>query len=166
MKVVNINRATAENLPWAVNNSHWLISIHSVGKKPAEITAPFGKIFRFEFDDEEEGETAITTRQATEIGCVIRLAGVSNVECLWVHCDGGVSRSGAVVEAAMLLGHKAEEEICNERFPNCRTLNEVRKAMGLEFEGITEDDFLNPLSLEIVRKRLGTSNRKPSDDDI
>ncbi len=54
------------------------------------------------------------------------------MRCLWVNCDAGICRSGAVVEAAMLLGHTTDEEVSNGRVPNRTVFNEVRKALGLK----------------------------------
>jgi predicted protein tyrosine phosphatase len=132
MKLVNISRATAEQMPWVVDHRDWLIAIHSVGKQPSNITAPFGAVHRFCFDDEEKGDNCITDRQAREIGCVIRLAEASGVKTLWVHCDAGICRSGAVVEAAMLLGHEPDDEISNERIPNTLVFTCIRKALGFK----------------------------------
>lgn len=136
MQLVNISRAQAERMPWVVDRRHWLISIHSCQKEPANITAPFGKIARFEFDDIEEFEPPhhqpINKQQAAEIAAFIREAEQEGIICLWVHCDAGICRSGAVVEAAMLLGHKPDDEVSNERIPNTVVFTEVRKALGLK----------------------------------
>lgn len=135
MQVVNISRATAEKMPWIVGNKDWLISIHSCGKNPANITAKFGKVFRFEFDDLHEFEPPnhqpINEQQAKEIAEIIRNAEKEEITCLWVHCDAGVCRSGAVVAAAMLLGHKPDDEVSNERIPNEVVFHAIRKALGL-----------------------------------
>ena len=135
MIVNNIARATAEAFPWVTDSRDWLISIHSSKSKPANITAPFGKVVRFCFDDvidDEHGFKAISVAQAQEIATTIREAEQSGVRVLWVHCDAGICRSGAVVEAARLLGHTTDDEISNERIPNTLVLTEVRKALGLK----------------------------------
>lgn len=139
MQVNNVSRGTAEKFPWSTDvGTHWMISIHSTGHAPANITHPFARIERFEFDDvlgdmEEHGVKTISPQQAQAIAQIIREAERENVRVLWVHCDAGICRSGAVVEAATLLGHTSDLEVSNERIPNCTVFNEVRKALGINY---------------------------------
>ncbi len=140
MKLINISRGTAEKLPWTVDNRDWLISIHSVGSKEANISAPFGMIFRFCFNDVEKEElNPITQQDAEAIASIIKEAEKSQIKTLWVHCDAGICRSGAIVEAAALLGHTPDDEISNERFANGLVFNLVRKALGIFHSGEKQD---------------------------
>jgi predicted protein tyrosine phosphatase len=134
MKLVNISRATAENFPWNVDNRDWLISIHSSQNKPAKIIAPFGAIHNFCFDDVEDNNhgVCISQQQATQIADIIKQAENARVNTLWVHCDAGICRSGAVVEAAKLLGHTPDDEISNDRIPNTLVFTLVRIALGIK----------------------------------
>lgn len=138
MKLVNISRKQAEEFGWVVDHRDWMISISSSRSPDAKITAPFGKVFTFHFDDvlrdeEHAGKTwkAITNVQAEEIARIIFAAERSNVTTLWVHCDAGICRSGAIVEAAKLLGHSPDDEISNERIPNATVFTKVRLALGI-----------------------------------
>lgn len=134
MQVNNVSRATAEDFPWAVDGDHWMISIYSSKSAPANITAPFGKIVRLQFDDIEaltDGYQRITAQQAKEIADTIRAAEQQDVKVLWVHCDAGICRSGAVVEAALLRGHTTDDEVSNERVANRCVFNAVRRALAV-----------------------------------
>lgn len=134
MRLVNIPRATAENMPWAVGPKDWLIAIHSSGGSPSRITAPFGAVHHFCFDDvnDDADGRCITECQAAEIGSVIRSAEAAGVSTLWVHCDAGICRSGAVVEAAALLGHVPDDDVSSGRVPRSLVFTRVRKALGLK----------------------------------
>lgn len=119
MQLTNISRQQAENFPYIVDNRDWLISVFSsYGTKPI-ISAPFGKVFYFQFDDVLHNEKfAITKQQAKNIALIILHAESSNVSRLWIHCDAGVSRSGAIALAAASRGHYLDDEISNPRIPN------------------------------------------------
>lgn len=144
MQLVNISRKTAENFPFLIDQRDWLISIHSSDGSPANIKAPFGKVFPFLFDDIDGDENfAITPKQAMEIANIIREAEAADIRRLWIHCDAGVCRSGAIVEAAKLLGHAPDDEISNQRIPNMLVFNEIRKALGFRHS------WEEPPSLEV-----------------
>lgn len=135
MTVNNISRHTAQNFPWKVDNRHWLISIYSSRSDPATITAPFGKVVFFQFDDIDEPSEPylhITAEQAASIAATLQEAKKEGLISLWFHCDAGVCRSGAVVEASLLLGCTTDEEVSNEGVPNRLVFNEVRKALGFK----------------------------------
>lgn len=132
LKTFNISRGMAENFGWVVDNRSWMISIYSSNSTPANITAPFGKIFPYQFDDIvkfEDGYRRMTFDQATEIAKIIMDAKECGAD-LWVHCDAGVCRSGAIVEAAKLVGFYHDTEVSNEHMPNEFVFKAVRKALG------------------------------------
>lgn len=135
MKTANLSRATAVNLPFNVNHRDWLISISCVNHGPPYITAPFGRIEFFKFDDVEADDTdfvPMTEQQAEEMAKVIFEAKEQGKN-LWVHCYAGICRSGAVVEVLKLLGWYVDEEwVLQERIPNQHVFNLLRKACGLK----------------------------------
>lgn len=143
MLVNNISRASAESFPYQVDRRDWLLSIYSTGSQPATITAPFGRVVAMQFDDIvtlEHGYRRISADQAHEIARLIKSGMAEGVRCLWVHCDAGICRSGAVVEAAMLLGCTTDEEVSNERIANRFVFNAVRRALGLVHSGECEEN--------------------------
>jgi len=89
--------------------------------KPKNI---FNKIYQFEFSDVETPdelcwEARMSKNQAKEIIYILNISFKSNEDII-VHCVSGKSRSGAVVEAGLLIGFK---EITNLRQPNNYMLN-------------------------------------------
>lgn len=133
MTLINISRSYAENMPWSVSAADWLISIYGSNDTAPNIKAPFGKVFQFQFDDVEyvvDGYVIMSDEQAEKIAGVIKEAGSADIRCLWVHCAAGICRSGAVVEAAALLGHLIDDECSNQRVPNRYVFNKLAKALG------------------------------------
>lgn len=128
--IMNVSRATIEKIPFVVDD-HWLISITDTNKQPANITANFKKVFRFSFDDiislreETFGFKRISKEQAEEIANIL-IQAKTNCVPLWVHCEAGICRSGAVVEAAISIGFVPDDEISEERCPNKFVLKAIQ----------------------------------------
>ena len=76
----------------------------------------FESIYKFQFDDSEEGDKAITNLQAMEIANIIRHCKLHDKNII-VHCVAGLCRSGAVAEAAICYGF---EDTGVRRQPNLR----------------------------------------------
>ena len=110
-----------------------LISITDVGySAKIKNDSEWAAIYRFQFEDVEEEEIysiykkedilpdwaqIISEIQAEEIAKILSFSmGKNNII---VHCSAGVSRSGAITEAGLLLGFKLYE------FSNLRTINKT-----------------------------------------
>ncbi len=92
-----------------------IISITDIDKPLANIQANTNirTCLRVQFDDVYEDECgAMTAEQANLIAAEVRNA-LDNldVEQIWVHCEGGVSRSAAVAAAIGLAEYGTDEEI-------------------------------------------------------
>jgi len=75
-------------------------------------------VLNFWDTDAEDAEHAPNSTHAKQIAHVIRRARKARAN-LWVNCEAGISRSGAVVEAAIQAGWRdLEHDWQEERFPN------------------------------------------------
>ncbi len=91
----------------------------------------FGKVYQFEFLDEENDEPfSITRSQAKEIANILRFAKNSGRNVV-VHCHAGLCRSGAVTEAGVMIGFTDPEV---PRLPNMRVLNFLKEELGLSYD--------------------------------
>ena len=86
---------------------------HSVCPK-APRADEFSQVFQFELSDKEFEFTAPEITQAQALKATLRLLARNSIPIV-VHCAAGLSRSGAVVEAALELGYTDPEF---EREPN------------------------------------------------
>ncbi len=136
MKIANVSRHYIQNLEQPhTNGQHWLISITTHKDQPVKPAQQYSQIYHFVFNDvNEPGPTSITETQAQEIAEIIKQAVVQKVDILLVHCDMGICRSGAVIEAALLNQNITYySEISNKRQPNTLVFNLVRKALGYNY---------------------------------
>lgn len=90
----------------------------------------------FEFDDVEDGSTAIhgkpiSKEQANHIAEVVKN---EDYDCIVVHCGAGVSRSAGVATAIGIALNNDDSFVFNDgRFnPNCTCYKKVMEAFGLE----------------------------------
>lgn len=100
-----------------------LLSEHPTPKYSFKKTAQF----RFE-DIEEDEEWAISDEQATAIAELLLEAKANNMNVI-VHCHAGLCRSGAVVEAAVMLGFNDPEKL---RIPNTLVKRKLLQALGMQ----------------------------------
>ena len=94
-----------------------LISIvdHDMENPPAKF--PFNERHNFKFlDVEDEQEHAITEQTAEKIAALLYRAKKNNTNVV-VHCVAGICRSGAVVEAGVVMGF---QDTGTTRIPNTR----------------------------------------------
>lgn len=91
----------------------------------------FKEVHRFIFEDLEEHDTflpeelKITDAQAMDIAQILGDA-MSNRSNIVVHCEAGLSRSGAIVDVAELMGFTAVD---NPRIPNELVKRKVLEAL-------------------------------------
>lgn len=104
-----------------------LIQISGViSEHPTSLRA-FKEIHQFNFEDiEEDEEWACTDPQAAQLASLLRHA-MDNQMNVIVHCHGGLSRSGAVVEAGILIGFNPTDRL---RLPNALVRSKLFKALG------------------------------------
>lgn len=135
MIINNVCRKTVEDFPFQTDRRDWLISVFSSSGKPVSPSTEFGRVLSLQFDDVEEADEGkvISEDQAAEIAAFVASAEQEGVKTLWVHCDAGICRSGAIVEACLVKGHQTDEEVSNGRVPNRMVFTKVRRAMGLLF---------------------------------
>lgn len=94
----------------------------------------FKNVVQFKFFDSEE-EDGPTDQQALEISTQILLA-FNRGQNILVHCQAGLCRSGAVAEAAIMLGFT---EVHKRRWPNRRLGKQLCK--WLHLPQMTERDY-------------------------
>ena len=130
-----------QNVP-AINiaNSNYRLSTYSVLIQIGDFENPFfpdatnlgfESIYRFKFDDSEEGDKAITNLQAMEIANIIRHCKLHDKDII-VHCVAGLCRSGAVAEAAICYGF---EDTGVRRQPNLRVKKLLLHHLGFPSYG-------------------------------
>ena len=104
-----------------------------VSEHPTPLKA-FREIHQFNFEDiEEDEEWACTDDQATELASLLRHA-MNNHMNVIVHCHAGLCRSGAVVEAGILIGFNPPDRV---RLPNTLVKNKLFKALGAQINEST-----------------------------
>ena len=97
-------------------NNLWICIVDPDMEFP-EPRFPFKTSLKLKFLDLEEEDTkAITKEQANQIAVTLKQAFKNNTNII-VNCVMGVSRSGAIVEAALALGFEDTEKYRN---PNIR----------------------------------------------
>lgn len=104
----------------------------------------FKEILQFKFDDVEEGPTACTDDQASQIALALQQAKEKNMNVI-VHCFAGLCRSGAVVEVGVMLGFNPPDRV---RWPNTLVKGKMLKALGIRIDESTSafaEDFYNRL---------------------
>ena len=82
--------------------------------------------FKFLDLEDEHHPLAITDEDAKHLADALRHAFSRKMHVV-VHCHAGVCRSGAVVEAGMLLGFEDTEKY---RIPNLLVYHKLKKALG------------------------------------
>lgn len=96
----------------------------------------FKEIYTFYFHDIEKYEEKyelVSSEQIVEISNILKNAFESNTN-IYVHCHAGVCRSGAVVEAGLLLGFELSScKYMKKRIPNSYLFNELRKQLGFTY---------------------------------
>lgn len=104
-----------------------LIQISGViSEHPTPLKA-FREIHQFNFEDiEEDEEWACTEPQAAQLASLLRHA-MNNQMNVIVHCHAGLSRSGAVAEAGILIGFNPTDRL---RLPNALVRSKLFKALG------------------------------------
>lgn len=104
-----------------------LIQISGViSEHPTPLKA-FREIHQFNFEDiEEDEEWACTDPQAAQLASLLRHA-MNNQMNVIVHCHAGLSRSGAVAEAGILIGFNPTDRL---RLPNALVRSKLFKALG------------------------------------
>lgn len=130
MKTANFPRAVIERcqVPFAVTQNDWLISITHVGGDDLRTSLPFGKVLYLRFNDtQREGEGEISPNQARAIAELIQQAR-SEQRNLYVNCHAGVCRSGAIVALLLDLGWNEHHNSASpRRIPNTLVYECVRK---------------------------------------
>lgn len=126
----NLSRTQIESgVPFEVTDKDWLLSISDAAAMAPVFKDKWDNVFTFFFDDEEV-ETwpgIITTDTANHVASVIKAAKSCNKN-LWVHCNAGMCRSGAIVEVLSLLGFQIVEDFrAAERVPNTLVFKLVRQ---------------------------------------
>ena len=97
-----------------------------ISEHPTPLRA-FKEIHQFNFEDiEEDEEWACTDAQAAELAGLLRHAAKSQMNVI-VHCHAGLSRSGAVVEAGILIGFNPTDRV---RVPNTLVKNKLFRAIN------------------------------------
>lgn len=123
MRTANWSRKTVEELKPYENSTldkDILISISDPYTMQPKIQAKFAKIHYFNFLDEIDikyGDFLFVEDDAIVLAEIIRDA-KEKKQNIWVHCQAGICRSGAIVEILSRLGWEIIEEMCNKRVPN------------------------------------------------
>lgn len=105
-----------------------LIQIVDTGVKWPTPKHEFKDKLRLRFQDiEEEDFSAIQPFQASQIASAL-IHALDQRQNVVVHCHAGVCRSGAVVEAGIVLGF---QDTGKHRIPNIRVKKMVLQALGL-----------------------------------
>ena len=93
----------------------------------------FKEVHRFSFWDCETEDIGLTDMDGNKIAEILKNAQKNNYNVM-VHCHAGICRSGAVVEAGLLIGFKLPEDaFINYRVPNRLVLKKIRKHLGFSF---------------------------------
>lgn len=89
------------------------------------------------FDDEEDGNTAMTTEDAVQIVDFMEQYRDENI-AMYFHCNAGVSRSAACAAAAMLIEWGDDTEIFdNGRYaPNMHCYRSILDASEITYDDI------------------------------
>lgn len=104
-----------------------LIQIQDVGTDFIETDFEFHRIYRFSFNDVNKDEDHFISESQIETISDRLLDCIDNGYNVIVHCHAGLCRSGAVVEAAKLLGMDVDENY--PRIPNSDIFNALRKEL-------------------------------------
>lgn len=96
---------------------------------------PFAEAHKFLFsdvekDDDHVEELGISEQQAKDIAALLVKAKDDKMNIV-VHCQAGICRSGAVVEAAVVIGF---EDTGKYRQPNLLVKHSLFKALGLSYD--------------------------------
>lgn len=106
-----------------------LIQISDIISEHPTPLKTFKEVHQFNFEDiEEDEEWACTDPQAEQLANLLRHAANSNMNVI-VHCHAGLCRSGAVVEAGILIGFNPPDRL---RLPNTLVKNKLFKALGVQ----------------------------------
>lgn len=112
-------------------------------QEPARLKPGYVDILRMEFHDMDPGRMEIpkgyvifTQQQSSQLARFLRKHRGKNIV---VHCAAGVSRSGAVVEAALEAFPEYEDKGW-QRHPNTHIKNMLKRSLGLVPIGYEEEE--------------------------
>lgn len=116
------------SFPFEVTSEDWLISICSRNDQDAHVEKKFGKVLFMKFDDVGTGHPGkITPTEAEEVANFIKKA-KERQKNVWVNCQAGICRSGAVVSLLIDLGWEyADSPVSPGRIPNHVVYDAIRK---------------------------------------
>lgn len=132
-----------------ITNNMYLIRIFSSSgsneSKPKYHTY-FKKIYQFRFDDLEkkyyDKNILFDSEMAKEIISILNDAIQNNIDVL-VHCDAGISRSGAIVDIALDMGFKIFPKVNYNRQPNSLVRKLLLNELGFyNFKGTKNEKII------------------------
>ena len=151
----NFPRGVIESgFPFELTNRDWLISISDAAAKSPNIRNTFSTVFFFFFDDDNPPAAGILDEmQAAQLAAVIHKARELNKN-VWVHCNAGMCRSGAVVEVLALLGWTLADEFSPRRVPNTHVFSTLRR----HFPEISQswDEKINEMGWSFYKNWINT----------
>lgn len=151
----NFPRGVIESrFPFELTDRDWLISISDAAAMSPNIRDDFDEVFHFFFDDDvPPAEGVLNDLQAAQLAAVIHKARELEKN-VWVHCNAGICRSGAVVELLALLGWTLADEFSPRRLPNTHVFSTLRKY----FPEVSQswDDKIDEAGYTFYKNWIGT----------
>jgi predicted protein tyrosine phosphatase len=127
--VANQDRNTVEGSDSIAPNTV-CISIVSPGQPDTVISAPFEAILRLKFHDIEKLMDGYQRASKQDLEAIVAFLNQHRGKNFLIHCEAGVSRSGAIVEA-ILAAFPEYEDKGWDRFPNGFILMHLKRMLGV-----------------------------------
>ena len=138
-----------------INNDTILIQIcdpdTNFPKSPYQYRNKWVKIYQFRFLDTEEECDIYSIKDIDVQGLcdALHFAKDNNYNVI-VHCHAGRCRSGAVVEAGLLLGFYVPDDHMHPRIPNLLVYTKLRTALGFTYSWEDIQEIVDRSVLDMI----------------
>lgn len=135
------------SFPFEAGDNDWLISICSRNDEDAPVEKNFGKVLFMKFDDVGAGRDGrITACEGHQVADFIKEA-KEKKKNVWVNCQAGICRSGAIVSLLVDLGWEyADSSVSPGRIPNHYVYDVIRKHFPELKQSWDKPEIIKPIS--------------------